>query len=65
MNPPCRECERKGCGTYHSECELYQAFLVENEKEKEVRKKIKEDKYNHREWKKELPKNNVFRSHKR
>jgi len=24
---PCKECERKGCGAYHSECERYQQYL--------------------------------------
>ena len=26
---PCRDCPRKGCGSYHSECPEYQAFQKE------------------------------------
>ena len=25
--PPCKECDRKGCGAYHDQCEAYQEFL--------------------------------------
>lgn len=24
---PCKECEKKGCGTYHDQCEEYQKFV--------------------------------------
>lgn len=35
MKPPCTNCERKGCGSYHDECEAFQKF---HEKVLEVRK---------------------------
>ena len=37
LNAPCKTCERKGCGSYHSECEAYQLYLKANEKDKERR----------------------------
>ena len=24
--PPCGNCERKGCGAYHDQCEAYQVY---------------------------------------
>lgn len=27
MKAPCANCERKGCGSYHDECEKYQDYL--------------------------------------
>ena len=33
---PCKNCEHKGCGVYHSKCEKYLKFKAECE---EVRKK--------------------------
>lgn len=29
MKSPCVNCERKGCGSYHDQCEPYQAFKDE------------------------------------
>jgi hypothetical protein len=26
MLNPCKDCERKGCGAYHDECEQYKSF---------------------------------------
>ena len=28
-NAPCLNCERRGCGSYHDECEKYKAFVEE------------------------------------
>ena len=28
-NAPCLNCERRGCGIYHDECEKYKAFVEE------------------------------------
>ena len=39
--PPCKDCSKKGCGAYHSECKPYQEFV---EKQKEFRKKIEDRK---------------------
>lgn len=38
---PCKNCEKKGCGSYHSECLEYQKFIKENE---EIKKKAYEEK---------------------
>lgn len=38
-NCPCKDCEKKGCGAYHEECEAYQAFRAEKLKEYEERLK--------------------------
>lgn len=29
MNPPCIKCEKRGCGAYHEQCEVYQKFRKE------------------------------------
>lgn len=26
MNPPCKDCPKKGCGRYHDECPEFQEF---------------------------------------
>ena len=26
LQPPCKDCERKGCGPYHSQCEAYKEY---------------------------------------
>ena len=39
INCPCINCEKKGCGVYHEECEAYKAFRAEKEKEYEERLK--------------------------
>lgn len=31
MECPCRYCEKKGCGAYHSQCEKYKEFELERE----------------------------------
>lgn len=35
---PCKNCERKGCGAYHDECEEFQAYKEHLEKCKAVRR---------------------------
>lgn len=37
MNAPCKDCEKKGCGYYHSQCERYRRYREEKDKEKEAR----------------------------
>lgn len=36
---PCKDCERKGCGEYHSHCEAYKNFKIALEQEKADLKK--------------------------
>lgn len=35
---PCRDCEKKGCGAYHSKCEKYQKYVAWR---KEINAKIR------------------------
>lgn len=35
---PCLSCERRGCGSYHDECEQYRAFVAEQEALKSKRR---------------------------
>lgn len=41
-NAPCLTCDRKGCGSYHDQCEAYQNFrkqqMEKNEQLFEIRK---------------------------
>lgn len=39
MIVPCKDCERKGCGAYHSQCEQYQKYTKERETMREQRYK--------------------------
>ena len=38
---PCKDCEKKGCGTYHSQCEKYLEYVKwkqgVNEKERSLK----------------------------
>lgn len=36
-NAPCKNCARKGCGSYHDECEKYQKYV--NRQQEAYRKK--------------------------
>lgn len=36
-NAPCKDCELKGCGAYHSECEKYKMYRAEVEQEHQRR----------------------------
>ena len=29
---PCKDCEKRGCGAYHSQCEVYKMWKEQNEK---------------------------------
>lgn len=46
---PCKKCERKGCGVYHSQCELYQKYrqAVDCENEVESFLRHEENYYKH------------------
>lgn len=37
MTCPCQRCERKGCGAYHDECEVYRVYVEERRRERERR----------------------------
>lgn len=39
LNAPCMNCEKKGCGSYHSQCEKFKKFQEELEKVKQLKKK--------------------------
>lgn len=38
---PCINCDRKGCGSYHSRCPKYQKFRKQKDKEYEKRLKLR------------------------
>ena len=38
---PCLKCERRGCGSFRDECEVYQSFLTEHNALKEKKKKFR------------------------
>lgn len=40
--PPCGKCERKGCGSFHDECEAYQEWKDECKKSKAPREEHRE-----------------------
>lgn len=40
---PCVNCERKGCGAYHDQCELYLQFRAEQQAISEKKIKAKEE----------------------
>lgn len=33
---PCKDCEKKGCGTYHSQCKKYNDYNEKNKKQRKV-----------------------------
>ena len=39
-NVPCKDCDKKGCGTYHDKCEKYLKYRKLKEKEYEARRGI-------------------------
>lgn len=41
FSPPCKDCERKGCGTYHDECQIY---LEWKEKKKAIVEQLRNEK---------------------
>lgn len=41
IQSPCLDCDKKGCGKYHDECEAYKMFREQQLKEYENRRKIK------------------------
>ena len=44
MNPPCKDCERKGCGAYHARCGKY--LMWKHKKAKEDQAKMEEIRLN-------------------
>jgi hypothetical protein len=53
---PCKDCNKKGCGDYHSQCKEYQAFAEWRKYVNETQRKEKEFSFNIKErrekWKK-------------
>lgn len=44
MKAPCVDCERKGCGKFHSQCEKYQEYWQECQKTRD--EKLKRQNFN-------------------
>ena len=36
---PCKDCENKGCGTYHDQCEKYQQYVEWRQNLNEAKRK--------------------------
>lgn len=65
MVAPCRDCEKSGCGIYHSECPAYLAYKREWDAAMEKRRKMnafcrarREKKYRHID-------SSILKTHKR
>ena len=43
---PCKDCEKKGCGNYHSQCQEYLGFKKWKEQVNEKERKEKQYYYN-------------------
>lgn len=43
---PCKDCEKKGCGVYHSKCEKYLEFVKWRQSVNEIERKEKKRFYN-------------------
>lgn len=43
---PCKNCEKKGCGPYHDQCEAYQKYVQDNRRYKQEQKQKKDDLWN-------------------
>ena len=41
-DPPCKDCQRKGCGAYHSQCQAYKEWAQQNGKRLDAQKKAVE-----------------------
>jgi hypothetical protein len=42
LTPPCKDCPKCGCGSYHDECEAYQTWTKERQ---ERQRKLKEERW--------------------
>ena len=42
VEAPCKYCEMRGCGAFHSQCEKYLAFVKENKRRKDELNAIKD-----------------------
>lgn len=42
---PCKNCERKGCGAYHDQCEAYLAYRAKMAEEHERKRTEYEENY--------------------
>lgn len=39
LQPPCKDCERCGCGPYHSQCEKYKEYKERHREYSNLRRK--------------------------
>jgi hypothetical protein len=46
---PCKDCENKGCGSYHSQCERYIEYAKWKKRINELERNDKQLKYNIKE----------------
>ena len=38
MYCPCKDCNKKGCGSYHDQCDSYQKWIQDREEKKQEQK---------------------------
>ena len=41
VNSPCKDCENKGCGSYHDKCEKYAGYKEQLDRDREEEDKHK------------------------
>ena len=54
MTCPCKDCENKGCGSFHDECKPYQNYLVIRKQQEEYRKSKAFEAYRNQKIKREI-----------
>ena len=67
-DPPCRTCERKGCGSYRDQCEKYLAFRAQKKAISEARKEHRKTDnyvYDAKMRMKTSPNLTIFKPHKK
>lgn len=65
MNAPCKNCEKIGCGIYHSECPEYLAYKKEWDAAMEKRRKLNAFCRARRGVSIHTPENSILKTHKR
>lgn len=48
MVNPCKDCERKGCGSYHDQCAVYQDYVARQRHYNKEKLKFQEEEYYYR-----------------
>lgn len=57
MECPCKDCKKKGCGVYHSQCKEYLEYVKWEQAINELEREEKQFSYNIKERRKQWKKN--------